>query len=833
MAKDSLYKYTNKFELITDGGATVTDIEEPIGWADQDTVLTRDPKWHGVNFEFTDADIQLGFDCAAGKSILEGIYNLEGNDGLAFLRFSSFIDGVWVAMPDFKLDFNFYDNDFTQVSFTLKRTSFEDLFRSRFSIAHDITSSEDLDGNAITPLASIDLEMHSKELFLQTDREFSDSNPIVGTPPLKTSDLLELRFEDDPILPTTTIPTPPLIQHREQIFYAQPSFGKINIDDIKENQNIPFGVSLTGPNPQYILDDDGILTLDLDLIYNASVYLSNQWRGSRASLRVDGCSRDSASEMSNAKLELVVQIAGIETILVTEIKDSSGCDLTMISFGNSGYFNDPGLGAPFSNALKNDMVNLDIVFPTNFDNTAINAKLISSGTILNHTQAQVIQSVQKGDEVAVFIRISVDGDYRRHGLNSSDLGWMVHAAFYNEDLEITPNISSLKMSLNSVEEITNSDAYLLHETLDKSLEIVTGINARLRSDLLGRISLGYDSDGCASKNTILNGFSIRNFDVANRPPNTSIEDYLNSIQAIYNIGYGLGKDSGDDVLIVEGAEHFYQNLEIRTVLDPYDYRETVDSENIINEIEIGYSTFQEDGINLLDEPNTRRRYITPIKTEKRKLDIISDYISSGYTIEIQRRDQFNTSPSESLDYDDKIFIVAVRLDGPQWKSERDEDFTTVNNVFSPSTAYNLKLTPKRMLYRWARFLKSSLRYKNQATELIKFVFGFKNNELETQTSNSCEQSGLIKESNDVLLNAFPNSSNALFSPEKIEFKEKLSWPNFEIIRKALKGESLINNNFGYIRVKDPEENFKIGWVTELRYNISSQEASYTLRKKWQ
>lgn len=829
MPKSNLYHYENKFELITDGGATITEIREPVNWAGQDTVLTRDRKWHGVNFEFTDAEIQLGFDCAAGKEVLDDLYNTDGNDATAFLRFSSKIDGVFVSMPDFKIDFNFYDRDGPVTNFTLKRTSFEDLFRTRFSIKHDITSDEDLDGNSITPLAPVDLEMHSKGLFLQTDREFSDSNPIVGTPPLKTSDLLELLFEDDPIISTGGGGAS--IQHREQTFFAQPSFTKINFDDIETNQNVPFGISLTGPNPQYILDQPGILTVDLSLVFNASVHPSTQWRASRRELQIDGCSRGDA-RIGNATIDLILQIGTEKIILNTDSNDNSDCLLQILSVDNSQYFKASTPPAPFFNELVNDFPPGGIYSSKNFDGTLLEAfGPVNAGSLFKHITANVVRNVNKGDVVAIYLEYNVSGDYRRHGSFRSDLGYIVQAAFYNE---VSPNSSFLKMSMNSVEEVTNSKAFLLHETLDKSLEITTGLNSRLRSDLLGRVSLGNAEDGCAAFNTILNGFSIRNFDVDNRPPNTSLEEFLDSIRAIYNIGYGLAKDGVDDVLLVEEAEHFYQDVEIRTVDDPFDYRMFVDSENIINEIEIGYDAFQEDGINLLDEPNTRRRFITPIRTEKRKIDIISSYISSGYTIEIQRRDQFNTSPSESLDWDDRIFIVAVRLDGVDWKSEKDEDFITVNNVFSPETAYNLKLTPKRMLYRWARFLKSPMRYKNQATEFIKFTFGFKNNDLETQTTNVCEQPGLIKESDDVLLNAFPSGLNGIFSPELIEFKERLSWPDFEEIRKALKGESALPINFGYIRVKDPETGeFEKGWPLEIRYNIASQQASYILRRKWQ
>jgi hypothetical protein len=836
MVKSSLYAYENKFELITNGGATVTEIKEPIDWAGQDTILTRDPKWHGVNFEFTEAELPLGFDCAAGRSILKNLYDTYGNDATGFLRFSSKINGVWQAMPDMKLDFNFYEDDLTVIRLTLKRTSFEDLFRTRFSIKHDINSSVDLDGNLITPLAPIDLEMHSKGLYLQTDREFSELNEEFGTPPLRASGLLELRYEDDPI--KSNLNGGALIQHREQTFYAQPTFDKINLDDIETNQNVPFGISLTGPNPQYLLKEPGVLTVEFGLVFNADLYMAGQWRGSRADLRIDGCSRGAAS-MGYSKIDLVLQI-GDEKIVVKSYENTNPtCDLKI---NQTGYYfqatSDLGL---FSNELVTDFVDPinvplgDFYGHVKFDSLAIEVfepLLASAPVTFEYETISATRPVDTGDEVAIYLEIYGEGDYVRQGLLDSDVGWFPQAAFYNEDLSPTPNTSFLKMSLNSVEEITNSEAYLIHETVEKSIEITTGLSGRLRSDLLGRTSIGYGQDGCAAFNTLLNGFSIRNFDVNNRPPNTSLEEELNSIRAIYNIGAGLSVDSGDDVLIVEQAEHFYQNVVIRTVDEAYDYRLEVDSEHIYNEIEIGYESFQEDGINLLDEPNTRRRFITPIRSEKRKIDIISPYISSGYTIELQRRDQFSKSPSESLDYDDKMFIVAVLLDGPQWKSERDEDFSIVNNVFSPSTAYNLKLTPKRMLYRWANFLKSSLKYKNQATDKVRFTFGFKNNDLETQTTSLCEQQGLIKESDDVLLDDFPDNSPGLFSPEKIMFKEKLSWPDYEEMRKALKGESVLPINFGYISVKNPNGVYEGGFPMEIRYNISSQEASYILRKKW-
>ena len=135
-----------------------------------------------------------------------------------------------------------------------------------------------------------------------------------------------------------------------------------------------------------------------------------------------------------------------------------------------------------------------------------------------------------------------------------------------------------------------------------------------------------------------------------------------------------------------------------------------------------------------------------------------------------------------------------------------------------------------MLYRWARWLKSGMRYKNQGTSKVRFLEAFQNKDLITQTNDSCEQNGLITESGDVVLNLFPDNTEGIYSPEWISFKSVLRWDVFQSLKDKLRGEGTGSDNYGYIRILNPEGVEEKVWPYEIRYNISRQECTFRTLK---
>jgi hypothetical protein len=111
---------------------------------------------------------------------------------------------------------------------------------------------------------------------------------------------------------------------------------------------------------------------------------------------------------------------------------------------------------------------------------------------------------------------------------------------------------------------------------------------------------------------------------------------------------------------------------------------------LYNEVEIGYNKFLSEGYNTLDEFNTYHQYLTAIRTNKLKLTEKSELITSGYTIEDTRRKQFAETATNSDSYDDDGFLIAMRKNGTVVQPEKNEAFSYINGLISPSTAYNLR-----------------------------------------------------------------------------------------------------------------------------------------------
>ncbi|GAH10898.1 unnamed protein product, partial [marine sediment metagenome] len=74
--------------------------------------------------------------------------------------------------------------------------------------------------------------------------------------------------------------------------------------------------------------------------------------------------------------------------------------------------------------------------------------------------------------------------------------------------------------------------------------------------------------------------------------------------------------------------------------------------------------------------------------------LVSKLRADGYGIEFARR---IGNTSEDSKYDNDNFTVIVKPNGSTYTNVQDEGYDFVENIFSPETAYNLDITPGRML----------------------------------------------------------------------------------------------------------------------------------------
>lgn len=152
------------FKMIPATGSPLYLDDEPIGWDAVQITLKRDRDWHGVNYEFTDGDVQLGFDCLAGRDLIEEIYQTQGGDGYIGFQFG-YYDGVTHHI-DFDGKINLYTRKWQdyKIIASIERNNDADKIKTRWTTKNSMAASNSLDGVAIMPPTPYNLTLHSKTL---------------------------------------------------------------------------------------------------------------------------------------------------------------------------------------------------------------------------------------------------------------------------------------------------------------------------------------------------------------------------------------------------------------------------------------------------------------------------------------------------------------------------------------------------------------------------------------------------------------------------------------------------------------------------------------------
>jgi hypothetical protein len=435
--------------------------------------------------------------------------------------------------------------------------------------------------------------------------------------------------------------------------------------------------------------------------------------------------------------------------------------------------------------------------------------------------------------------INVNQDFLNQLLAAGDKIYFYSEMAFGVTAKIIANLSQsfISTSADSLERTPDTECkgWMLFDAIDHSIKVITNNESRLKSSFLSPRSFSQASDGEGSMNIVTNGKQIRRFDVANSPLVISPKDLLTSVKNIYCLGYGVERAGSRDVVRVERVSYFYRDKKIYEFDHCLTYREEVAKEILYNELEFGYDKFLSSGFNTLDEFNTKHEYITPIKTNKAKLPVKSSLITSGYSIEDSRRQQYAATATDSYQNDDDGFLISVRRDGTGFLPEKNEPFESVANLISPQTAYNLRLSPFRMLLNWAIWLKGIFTYK-LPVEKIKCTYVAQNGELTTDfLSTEAAPVGDIgktawQEKQDITL-ANLLVDEVIFRPEYVFFKAKITADIVQMIDESMKGGWSDSTNYGYLVVPDHEGNLQAGWLQTIEYNFHTEIVEIKMLKR--
>lgn len=333
---------------------------------------------------------------------------------------------------------------------------------------------------------------------------------------------------------------------------------------------------------------------------------------------------------------------------------------------------------------------------------------------------------------------------------------------------------------------------------------------------------------------LTHGFWIRGFsrekdailpdeDKKFKPLTTSFKDCLNSLDMIGNIGVGIERRGYQEKIIVEELSYFYnQNVTIVLPNPVKKVKRITDAEKYYSSVEIGFEKGGEyEEAMGLDEFNVKNTYTTAIRAVKNTYNKTSKYRSDSYGIEFARRKPFEVYPTEDTSYDQDVFFIdakqtSVNFYGvPEYTVRKwDDDFTTQpQGIYSPETAFNLRLSPFNSMLRHGWVINSGLTL--YPMEKIKYGSSTGNSNLKTIYA----ENGEIQNS---------NLQAARYVPEIIEFEHEVDMN----ISQLLTGSKIINqksipNVYGLIEFINENNEPESGFLLSVKPN---EEGKWRLLK---
>lgn len=381
---------------------------------------------------------------------------------------------------------------------------------------------------------------------------------------------------------------------------------------------------------------------------------------------------------------------------------------------------------------------------------------------------------------------------------------------------------------------TPAELSAVHETLSRVTESITNGCVRVKSEYYGRTDsepFAFSADGCGGLRTLTSGLKIRNAEQDKFF--ASLKDLIEGLNPIDNIGMGLEDDPdipGQLLLRVEALDHFYQNTGLLTHNFIPDADLEVEETKHYNRILVGYKKWEVEKVKGLDEFNSTREYKTSIDTINSTLDITSDLVAGSYAIELTRQQSFIESGGADTKFDNDIFIISMTRSAYPYGTLQVElgNIQDADNIFSPETIYNFRLSPLRNLMRWYRSIVPAMANIFDSDSNLRFSAGTGNLVAEgRQESDDCRiENATIQENQNIFVNNFLNSSQftPLWKNELLTYEYPMSVADYAKIKA---------NPYGYIEAQCGTGSFEKFWIQEIKFKLTKGSATFILRKKWQ
>lgn len=811
-----LYQNIEAFKLIYKNDTLI--IEEPIGWDNAPLIIERDKKTHGFTFKYTDGEQKLGFSKGQGYEIIKSAYESEGNDAVIELTFKLQDQDDFLFYG--KLDLNTFSQDEDVYECTIiESNEFRDYIRSRYETKVNLISEKTIDDISVVPASKTEVVLYSKII-----------NKSVKCVPgnLSTATVLFPTFTG-----VITDVLPGFIEHSFEEFEDVPSY-----------ITSAYVVGGVVGGDVYIVKivDPGQYNIKLNLVYNSKFVVNRlattgvEATGFKAIyktyIRAKGVTYEVFTKEVTFNRNLFVNTEFIEDVTETiekTIDDLEVDDRIYIWQTVQLVYNDAGIGTHNYNYTRVFYANsfIELNANTNYPETSV------SGFRFFEAFNKCIERItnQSNRFESNFFGSLIDG-YPGNGCGSKYI--------------ITNGYQLRNFDVN------NKPVLLSFKDLFEGASAIFNLGMHIRPDSDGDKIIIERAENYYREKEIMIFSSPSNYDkTINR------DRIFNKI----NIGYAKYEDEFQNSTDEFNTERTYQTpiksiqneLTIKSnfIASPYAientrrlqfYEKPTESWKFDDELFIITLTFDSKNFNVIFFDDPQRIFLQGVI---KKIDIGDTFIIEGsalgkngvYTCNGNYFSENGTYilvdeiiSASSLENLNVKFGIVERI------PESNQPFDVIENVISPETIYNARITPARMLLNHAKFINSGLRYKRPADQ-IKNTFTKQNGLLKTQfkTGETCllgDSSRLIiQENQDFYLNDF-DKFKKIFSPELITFEHLMSYEEVLYLEKCFRGYSDdSDDNFGYVSVIDPDGEKQSGYIMKLAYDPNTEIATITIECK--
>ena len=385
-------------------------------------------------------------------------------------------------------------------------------------------------------------------------------------------------------------------------------------------------------------------------------------------------------------------------------------------------------------------------------------------------------------------------------------------------------LNAITLRYESVANASIALSWLAYEAFERLIGFCTDKDNRLISNTLGRLDSvpkSYSQNGKASLIAIINGLTLRN-SPQKKEPELSFKTLFDSFNALFCLGFSEVNINNEEFIIVENREDFYNDEVLWTFNKIPDITLIIWKDGYYQRVKVGFNKYELDETkNTIDEFNTERIFFNELYEVNNQYDAMCELIASGYAIERTRRSQFEKDSKQGDRYDEDNFAVSVFYDYnlDVYISERDGFLEDVENLDSPETRYNIRLSPTRIFTRHAKWFNGSF-FRN-LNGLWKYGKGKGNVRMLSQDTDDTDFADKLTENQDFKLSQI---DPCLYQPEIVSFKAPFDVKLWNLLLDGY-------NRFKLIRVSHTEADHLEGWIDEISVDVENWTFDVKLLRK--